>query len=92
MNTVNFYHAGIVINPFSCWLAASPDRKVYCPERNPPFGLLEIKCPVAESLTEVKCLQNINGMFSLKKNDNYYYYCNFYIWTENEKAFRKFSF
>lgn len=103
-DTVNLYPSGIVINPFSCWLAASPDRKVYCPDRNPPFGLLEIKCPVAERLTDVKCLQNTNGTFSLKKNDNYYYqvqtqlavtgleWCDFYVWTENETHLETVAF
>lgn len=29
----------------SFWIAASPDRKEYDPTRQPPYGLLEIKCP-----------------------------------------------
>ncbi|XP_063426804.1 uncharacterized protein LOC134710375 [Mytilus trossulus] len=43
---VNVYPCGIIVSPYSPWLAASPDRKVYHPSRIPQFGLLEIKCPV----------------------------------------------
>lgn len=37
-DTVNIYPVGVVVNPYSYWLAATPDRKVYCPERNPPWS------------------------------------------------------
>ena len=40
-NVVNLYPSGIVINPSSPWLAASPDSKVYDPSRNPSYDLLE---------------------------------------------------
>ncbi|KAK3106870.1 hypothetical protein FSP39_001733 [Pinctada imbricata] len=43
---VNIYPCGIVVSPKAPWLAASPDRKVYCPSLSPKHGLLEIKCPV----------------------------------------------
>ena len=38
--SVNIYPCGIIVNFWSPWLAASPDRRVYKPERYPPFGLL----------------------------------------------------
>lgn len=43
---VNIYPCGLVISSWSPWIAATPDRKVFCPSLNPPHGLLEIKCPV----------------------------------------------
>ncbi|XP_048749370.2 uncharacterized protein LOC125661419 [Ostrea edulis] len=55
-NNVNLYPCGVVVSPFSHWLAATPDRKVYCPSRDPPFGLLEIKSLDTDDLSKVKCL------------------------------------
>ena len=57
-NNVNLYPSGVVVNPYSHWIAATPDRKVYCPARDPPFGLLEIKCPDTDALSNVKGLSN----------------------------------
>jgi hypothetical protein len=59
---------------WSPWIAASPDRKAYNPQRNPPFGLLEIKCPIVQHINEVKCLKkDADGQMKLKRNDNYFY-------------------
>jgi hypothetical protein len=49
-NKVNLYPCGVVVNWWSPWIATSPDRKVYNPERNPPFRLLEIKCPIVQNM------------------------------------------
>lgn len=54
-------------------MAATQDRKVYCPSRNPPYGLLEIKCQSCETLIDVKCLKQIDDVLHIKKNDNYFY-------------------
>ena len=70
---VNLYPCGVIVNPFCHWLAATPDRKVYAPDRNPSFGLLEIKCPDKNNLSDVKCLHIQDGELKLKKNDNYHY-------------------
>ena len=103
-NNVNLYPSGVVVNPYSHWLAATPDRKVYCPARDPPFGLLEIKCPDTDALSNVKCLRVDNGQLKLKTNDNYYYqvqmqmavtgleWCDFYVWLENESHLETISF
>lgn len=94
-NNVNLYPSGVVVSPYSHWLAATPDRKVYCPARDPPFGLLEIKCPDTDDLSKVKCLREDNGQYKLKTNDNYYFqvqmqmavtgleWCDFYVWLDN---------
>ena len=50
-DTINSYPVGIIVNPYSYWLAATPDRNVYCPDRYPTYGLLEIKCPVVDNIT-----------------------------------------
>ena len=50
------YPYGLVISPFSPWIAANLDQKVYCPERDPPYGLLEIKCPRNEHISDMKYL------------------------------------
>ena len=41
----NILPCGIVFGVTCPCLAASPYRKVYCPNRVPQFGLLETKCP-----------------------------------------------
>ena len=72
--SVNIYPCGIIVNFWSPWLAASPDRKDYKPERYPPFGLLEIKCPQVISVLEAKYLKNTaTGPLELKRNHQYYY-------------------
>ena len=73
-NRVNLYPCGVVISPWSPWLAASPDRKVYFPKRFPAIGLLEIKCPKVSSVFEVPNLaKDETGAMKLKRNYNYYY-------------------
>ena len=69
----NVFPAGIVINPSCPHLAASPDRRVYDPTENNPWGLLEIKCPVKDSISELAYLKCINGVYKLKKTHSYYY-------------------
>ena len=71
--SVNVYPCGVIISPTAPWLAASPDRRIVCPSRDPPFGLLEIKAPQAVSLENVECLCKANGHYKLKQNHNYFY-------------------
>ena len=56
LDDVNIYFVGIVISPWGYWIDVSPDRKVYNPSRQPPVGILEIKCPCATSVLEASCL------------------------------------
>jgi hypothetical protein len=53
LNRINLYPCGVVVSQWSSWIAASPDRKAYNTDRNPPFGLLESKCPTVNYITEV---------------------------------------
>ncbi|KAM7312003.1 hypothetical protein ISCGN_008908 [Ixodes scapularis] len=36
---------GLMVNPSSPWLGASPDRRVFDPAETPPHGVVEVKCP-----------------------------------------------
>ena len=46
----------------------------YDPEADPSFGLLEIKCPVLESINDCKFLtRSPEGLLHLKKSHEYYY-------------------
>ena len=60
----------LVINPSSPHphLAALPDRRVYDPSENNPWGLLEIKCPVKESISDLPYLKYVNGVLNLQKH------------------------
>ena len=65
---INLYPSGVIVCVTAPWLSASPDRKVYNPERNPQFGLLEIKCPDVSSVLEVKYLRkDETGILNLKQ-------------------------
>lgn len=76
---VNLYPSGLVISPFCPWIAASPDRKVYNPERQPNFGLLEIKCPLADNIANVDYIRQIGlsdlqlPILQLRRSHDYYY-------------------
>jgi hypothetical protein len=76
-NTINLYSCGLVISPTCYWIAASPDRKVYNPTRQPPHGLLEIKCPQYTNVQDIKYLikdvSSSEDKLVLKKTDDYYY-------------------
>ena len=69
----NVFPAGIVINPSCPHLATSPDRRVYDPSENNPWGLLEIKCPLKDSISELPYLKCVNGIYKLKKTHSFYY-------------------
>jgi len=97
---VNLYPSGLVISPFSPWIAASPDRKVYCPDRDPPFGLLEIKCPQNIHINDVIYLKNKKqpSVTRLKRSHEYYFqvmcqlavtgleWCDFFVYLESGES------
>ena len=94
--TANIYSCGIVISPWAYQLAVSPDRKVYMPDRIPPFGLLEIKCPQEDSVLDVKYLDKRGNTLTLRNSFQYYtqiqtqmaicglHWCDFYVWCKND--------
>ena len=96
-NNVNIYPCGVIVSLTAPWIAASPDRKVYNPERNQSFGLLEIKCPQVSSILECPYLiRDEEGQLKLKRNHNYYYqvltqlavsgleWCDLFVWCSND--------
>ena len=103
-DAVNLYQCGVVVSPHAHWLAATPDRKVYCPQKNPMFGLLEIKCPDTDNLHSLKYLKETDGEFELKKNHNYFFqvqmqlavtgleWCDFFVWLENDSHLETIHF
>jgi putative phage-type endonuclease len=102
--SANIYPCGIVISPWACWIAASPDRKVYMPDRIPPFGLLEIKCPQADSVLEVKYLDHTNQGLKLHVTHQYYtqvqtqmaitglHWCDFFVWCTDDSHLETIHF
>ncbi|KAJ8305224.1 hypothetical protein KUTeg_017216 [Tegillarca granosa] len=70
LNKINLYPCGIVVSLHSPLLAASSDRKVYNPDRYPPFSLFEIKCPSVSSVLDL-------AVTGLK-------WCDLYVWCKND--------
>ncbi|ESO95568.1 hypothetical protein LOTGIDRAFT_175144 [Lottia gigantea] len=70
----NVYASGLVINPSCSYLGCSPDRKVYDPTANPPYGLLEIKCPSSvDSICDIKCLKLDKQTYKLRQSHDYFF-------------------
>ena len=40
---IQIFPCGLVVNPLYIWVGASPDRILFDPTSNPPYGCLEIK-------------------------------------------------
>ena len=73
---LNVYPCGIIVNPSCPHLACSPDRRVYDPSEANPWGTLEIRCSLADSVVELPYLREVNGALKLKKTHTYYYQVN----------------
>lgn len=98
-NKVNMYPCGCIVSCSAPWLAASPDKKVYDPTKEDPFGLLEIKCPECATVSQHECLkENEEGRLQLKRNHNYFYqilcqlavtgmpWCDFFMWCSKDNS------
>ena len=95
-HVMNVYPCGIIVNPWASWLAASPDRKVYLPNRQPPFGILEVKCPRVSSVLDTSYLQRVGDHLVLRRSHGYYTqvltqlavtgldWCAFFVWCLND--------
>ena len=90
------YMCGFVINPHAPHLGTSPDRKVHDNFTDMHFGLLEIKCPKANSYVQCKYLREINGTYRLNRSHSYFYqimgqmgitgmpWCDLFVHTETD--------
>ncbi len=93
-----------VINPWAFWIAASPDRKVFNPTHNPPFGILELKCPSVSSVLEVPYHERRGNQLNLKTNYIYYTqvmtqlavtgleWYDFFVWCSNDHHLETIEF
>lgn len=73
-----------------------PYRRVYDPSEANPWGTLEIKCSLSDSVVELPYLKEVNGALKLKKSHSYYYQVNgplllsettwvdFFVWCKND--------
>ena len=57
LKNLNLRKCGLVIHPDAPWLGASPDGLVYDPLERPSFGLVEMKCPNAQSYIDCSYLR-----------------------------------
>ncbi len=100
----NVFTVGFVINPSVCFLGCSPDRLVYdgeCEE----WGLLEIKCPQAKTVADLKYLKSrsVDGLH-LNKTHEYYYqvmgqmglsgreWCDFFVYAASDYHLERIYF
>uniref|UniRef100_A0A8C4NPZ3 YqaJ viral recombinase domain-containing protein n=1 Tax=Dicentrarchus labrax TaxID=13489 RepID=A0A8C4NPZ3_DICLA len=73
MKNVNYTPCGLVIHPDTPWLGASPDGLIFDPFAQPPFGLVEIKCPNVKNYVDCKYLQMQDGTLALRESHSYYW-------------------
>ncbi|XP_051560587.1 uncharacterized protein LOC127444949 [Myxocyprinus asiaticus] len=73
MKNVNYMPCGLVIHHDAPWLDASPDGLIYDPFTQPPFGLVEIKCPNVKNYLDCKYLQMQHGTLALHESHSYYW-------------------
>lgn len=86
------FKVGFVINSSAYYLGCLPDRRVYDAAIE-KYGLVEIKCPSVEKISDCNRLLEVNGQFRLKRNHEYYYqvmgqlgitgcnWCDFFVMT-----------
>ncbi|CAI5694544.1 unnamed protein product [Oreochromis niloticus] len=70
---VNHYKCGFVVHPDAPWIGASPDGIIFDPLEQPPFGLVEMKCPNIKSYVDAPYLKVSRGTLQLKPTHAYYW-------------------
>ncbi|KAK9977251.1 hypothetical protein ABG768_019072 [Culter alburnus] len=68
---VNVLPCSLIIHPHAPHLGASPDGKVVDPNEEPPYGLVEVKCPDVEDIGEASHIEFVGGQPKLKKKHTY---------------------
>ncbi|KAL1252626.1 hypothetical protein QQF64_017319 [Cirrhinus molitorella] len=96
LKNLNLSKCGLVIHPEAPWLGASPDGLVYDPLERPTCGLVEMKCPNAQSYIDCGYLTVQQGQHKLKESHAYYWqvqgqllvtgmkWCDFVICANND--------
>lgn len=64
---VNVLPSGLIIHPDAPHLGASPDGKVVDPNEEPPYGLVEVKCPDVKEIGEASHIEFVGGQAKLRK-------------------------
>jgi len=97
----NVFSVGFVVNPSCFFLGASPDRRVYDTEEEVnKWGLLEIKCTAANSVSSCEYLippkHSGRTQMQLKRSHDYYYqvmgqmgitgasWCDFFVYAKDD--------
>ncbi|XP_041951961.1 uncharacterized protein LOC121712059 isoform X2 [Alosa sapidissima] len=101
VKNINYWPCGFVIHPDAPWLGYSPDGLLFDPTENPPFGLVEIKCPNAKSYVDCKYLRSNGNTMSLKRQHVYYWqvqgqllvtgmeWCDFVVFAEDDMVIQR---
>ncbi len=70
---VNVVPYGLIIHPDAPHLGASPEGKVVDPNEDPPYGLVEVKCPVVKYTGQASHKQYVWGQVKLRKTHTYHW-------------------
>uniref|UniRef100_A0A671S172 YqaJ viral recombinase domain-containing protein n=1 Tax=Sinocyclocheilus anshuiensis TaxID=1608454 RepID=A0A671S172_9TELE len=70
---VNVLPCGLIIHPEAPHLGASPDGKVVDPNEDPPYGLVEVKCPDVKDIGEASHTEFVGGQANLRKSHTYHW-------------------
>ena len=68
---VNIYACDFVVHPDAHHLGDSPDGRVVDPTEIPLFGLIEVKCPNAQTTFEATHIKVVGGKPQLKRGHKY---------------------
>ncbi len=70
---VNVLPCGLIIHPDAPHLEASPDGKVVDSSEDPPYGLVEVKCPDMRDIREASRTKYVAGQIKLQKTHTYHW-------------------
>lgn len=71
--SVNVLPCGLIIHPEAPHLGASPYGKVVDPNEDPPYGLVEVKCPDVKDIGAASHTEFVGGQAKLRKSHTYHW-------------------